>query len=120
MFNQYIYEISDTFINLNGSKYVYLAIDEFSKSNPVSFVTPLPTSFINKSIIARITLDKSSYGFNSVLPANVYNGLLVSDVRTYSGKIDIQKLNIQLLNDFGNPISLNGMDFSLCLEVEYE
>jgi len=119
-FNQYVYEISDTIIDLNGSKYLYLAIDEFSKSNPGSFVTPLPTSFINKSIIARITLDKSTYGFNSILPSNMYNGLLVSDVRTYSGKIDIQKLNLQLLNDFGNPISLNGMDFSLCLEVEYE
>jgi hypothetical protein len=118
--NQYIYEISDTLIDLNGSKYLYLAIDEFSKSNPSSFVTPLPTSFINKSIIARITLDKTTYGFNSILPSNMYNGLLVSDVRTYSGKIDIQKLNLQLLNDFGNPISLNGMDFSLCLEVEYE
>jgi len=41
--NQYIYEISDTFIDLNGSKYLYLAIDEFSKNNPASFVTPLPT-----------------------------------------------------------------------------
>lgn len=118
--NPYIYEVSDTFIDLNGSKYLYLAIDEFSKSNPSSFVTPLPTSFINKSIIARISLDKSNYGFNTILPANMYNGLLVSDVRTYNGKIDIQKLNLQLLNDFGYPISLNGMDFSLCLEIEYE
>ena len=116
----YLYEISDTIIDLNGSKYLYLAVDEFSKNNPQSFVTPLPTSFINKSIIARITLDKKNYSFNTILPANTYNGLLVSDVRTYTGKIDIQKLNLQLLNDFGSPISLNGMDFSLCLEVEYE
>jgi hypothetical protein len=119
-FNQYIYEVSDTIIDLNGSKYLYLAIDEFSKNNPNSFVTPLPTSLINKSIIARIALDKTNYGFNSILPANMYNGLLISDVRTYTGKIDVQKLNLQLLNDFGNPVSLNGMDFSLCLEVEYE
>jgi hypothetical protein len=118
--DEYIYEVSDTIIDLNGSKYLYLAIDEFSKNNPNSFVTPLPTSLINKSIIARIALDKTNYGFNSILPANMYNGLLISDVRTYTGKIDVQKLNLQLLNDFGNPVSLNGMDFSLCLEVEYE
>lgn len=118
--NQNIYEVSDTIIDTNGSKYLYLAIDEFSKSNPNSFVTPLPNSLINKSIIARIALDKTNYGFNTILPANMYNGLLISDVRTYAGKIDVQKLNLQLLNDFGNPISLNGMDFSLCLEVEYE
>jgi hypothetical protein len=118
--NPYVYEISEAFTDLNGSKYLYLAIDEFSKNNPNSFVTPLPTSLINKSIIARIALDKTNYGFNSILPANMYNGLLISDVRTYTGKIDLQKLNLQLLNDFGNPVSLNGMDFSLCLEVEYE
>jgi hypothetical protein len=118
--NQHIYEVSETLLDLYGSKYLYLAIDEFSKNNPNSFVTPLPTSLINKSIIARIALDKTNYGFNSILPANMYNGLLISDVRTYTGKIDVQKLNLQLLNDFGNPVSLNGMDFSLCLEVEYE
>jgi len=38
----------------------------------------------------------------------------------YSGKTDIQKLNLQLLNEIGNPISLNGYDYSLCIEVEYE
>jgi len=118
--DEYIYEVSETLLDLYGSKYLYLAIDEFSKNNPNSFVTPLPTSLINKSIIARIALDKTNYGFNSILTANMYNGLLISDVRTYTGKIDLQKLNLQLLNEFGNPVSLNGMDFSLCLEVEYE
>jgi hypothetical protein len=119
-FDPYIYEVSETLVDLYGSKYLYLAIDEFSKNNPNSFVTPLPTSLINKSIIARIALDKTNYGFNSILTANMYNGLLISDVRTYTGKIDLQKLNLQLLNEFGHPVSLNGMDFSLCLEVEYE
>jgi hypothetical protein len=54
------------------------------------------------------------------MPANLFNGLLITDERTYSGKIDIQKLNIQLLNEFGKSISLNGIDFSLCLEIEHE
>jgi hypothetical protein len=114
------YANSDVYIDLNVNKYLYLAIDEFSKSNPNSFITPLPTSLINKSIISRISLDKAHYGFNTIMTANMFNGLLISDERTYSGKIDLQKINIQLLNEFGYPISLNGMDFSLCLEVEYE
>jgi hypothetical protein len=114
------YTISESFIDLNVTKYLYLAMDEYTKSNPNSFITTLPTSFINKSIIAKICLDKSRYDFNSILTANLFNGLLISDERTYSGKIDLQKLNIQVLNEFGNPISLNGMDFSLCIEVEHE
>ena len=114
------YSNSEVYVDLNVNKYLYLAMDEFTKSNPNSFITPLPTSLINKSIISRITLDKAHYGFNTIMTANMFNGLLISDERTYSGKIDLQKINIQLLNEFGYPISLNGMDFSLCLEVEYE
>jgi len=114
------YTNSEVYVDLNVNKYLYLAIDEFTKSNPNSFITPLPTSLINKSIISRISLDKAHYGFNTIMTANMFNGLLISDERTYSGKIDLQKINIQLLNEFGYPISLNGMDFSLCLEVEYE
>jgi hypothetical protein len=111
---------AESLVDLNGCKTLYVAIDEFSKSNPNSFVTLLSSSLINKTIISRISLDKTTHGFGSVIPANLYNGLLITDERTYSGKIDIQKLNIQLLNEFGKSISLNGMDFSLCLEIEHE
>ena len=33
--------ISEEFSNLNGTKYLYLAIDEFSKGNQYSFLGPL-------------------------------------------------------------------------------
>ena len=111
---------AESLVDLNGCKTLYLAIDEFSKSNPNSFVTLLSSSLINKTIISRISLDKAVFGFGSIMPANLSNGLLITDERTYSGKIDIQKLNIQLLNEFGKIISLNGIDFSLCLEIEHE
>ena len=111
---------SESFIDLNGSRYLYLALDEYSKSNPNSFITPLPKSLINKPIIARIAMDKTIHGFGTVLPADIINGLLISDTRNYNGKIDIHKLNIQLLNEYGNPINLNGLDFSFCLEVEHD
>ena len=111
---------AESLVDLNGCKTLYLAIDEFSKSNPNSFVTLLSSSLINKTIISRISLDKAVFGFGSIMPANLFNGLLITDERTYSGKIDIQKLNIQLLNEFGKTISLNGIDFSLCLEIEHE
>ena len=37
-----------------------------------------------------------------------------------NGIIDIKKMNIQLVNDIGRPMDLNGMDFSFCLEVTQE
>ena len=107
-------------LDLTGPRYLYLAIDEFNKGNQNSFVSPLSSSLINKNIIARISLDKSHYGYGSILPANAYNGLLATDKRCYTGKVDLQKLQIQLLNETGIPMNLNGYDFSFCLEAHCE
>lgn len=112
--------ISEGFTDLNGPRYLYLAIDEFKKGNQTSFISPLSSSMINKNIIARISIDNQTYPFGSILIANNGSGLLTSDIRSYTGKIDIQKLNVQLLNELGKPVDLNGLDFSFCIEVEHE
>lgn len=112
--------ISEEFSNLNGTKYLYLAIDEFSKGNQYSFLGPLSSSLVNKNILARISIDTHNYGYKSLLTANVSNGYLISDTRQYNGNVDLQKLNIQLLNEDGNPVILNGLDFSFCMKVEYQ
>lgn len=107
-------------LDLYGTRYLYLAIDEFNKGNQNSFVTPLSSSLINKNIIARIALDMATYSYGAILPATYYNGLLTTDTRSYTGKIDLQKLNVQLLNESGIPMILNGQDFSFCLEASCE
>jgi len=125
-FRKQSYDITTTTTNaecildLTGPRYLYLAIDEFNKGNQNSFVSPLASSLINKNIIARISLDKSQYGYGSILPANTYNGLLSTDKRCYTGKVDLQKMQIQLLNETGIPMNLNGYDFSFCLEAHCE
>jgi hypothetical protein len=111
------YILSESYINILGPKYFYLAIDEFSKGNQNSFISTLPFSLINKNIIAKISLGNSKY--NTIFSANSYIGLL-SDKREYNGKTDIQKLLVQLIDQYGNSVNLNGFDFSFCLEIEYE
>ena len=111
---------SESFVNLYSTKYLYLAIDDFNRGNQNSFVSPLFDSLVNKNIIARIAIDNTNYPFGSLLPASRHNGLLVSDVRLYTGKVDMQKLNVSLLNEDGKAIVLNGLDFSFCLEIEHE
>lgn len=112
--------LSENNYNLNTLRYFYLAIDEFSKGNQNSFISALSNSSINKNIIAKICIDLQIYPFNSILNANLSNGLLMTDNRVYTGKTDIQKLNIQLLDDIGRPVHLNDFDFSFGLEIEYE
>lgn len=111
---------SESVLNLLGPKYMYLAIDEFSKGNNKSFSAVLPTSLIRKNIIAKICLNRELYPFGTILPANNFNGFLLSDLRTYNGKVDIQKLNVQLIDENGNTVNMNGCDFSFCLEIMHE
>ena len=115
-------KISSEFLcNVYGSRYLYLVVDEFtSNGNQKSFVAPLPSSVLSKNILARITMDNTTYPFLSMIPANCKNGLLLSDVRSYTGKVDIQKLNVQLVNENGIAMNLNGSDFSFCLKLEHE
>ena len=112
--------VSESFVDLNGPRYLYLIVDEFNNGNQNSFISPLYSSFLNKNILAKISIDNKHYGFGSILTANNFNGYLLTDKRCYNGKVDLQRLKIQLVNELGIPINLNGLDFSFTLEIEYE
>lgn len=112
--------ISESIMNINGPKYMYLAIEDFSKGTQNSFSSPLAFSVINKKIISKISLNNQLYPYGSIYPSNIKNGSLMTDKRTYIGKIDIQRLQIQLIGEDGSPLNLNGSDFSFGLEIEYE
>lgn len=105
-----------------GPKYLYLIIDEFQSGTQNSFVSVLSSSIIRKNILARVTTDYTVYPYGTILTANLFNGLLTTDLRSYAlgGKIDLQKLNIQLVNENGEIMNLNGEDISFCLRLEYE
>ena len=107
-------------LDINNIRYLFLVVDEFRQSNPNSFVSPLSNSLLSKNVLARISLSPSIFSFGSIITANTFNGLLLSDQRMYSGNVDIQKLNIQLVDEWGNVVDLNQLDFSFCLEIEYE
>ena len=113
--------VSESLYDLNGLRYLYLVIDEYTNGNQSSFVVPNYNFSLTKAnIIARIAMNSKSYYFNSILPANNFNGYLLTDRRYYTGKVDIQKVKVQLVTDLGKPINLNGSDFSFCVEVEHE
>lgn len=111
---------SENFVDIAGIRYAYLVLDEFGKGVQNSFKGFMPSSLVNKNIIAKITFNRTTFPYGTVLPANNFNGYLLTDHRGYNGKINIQKMQVQLVDEFGNPINLNGMDLSFCIEAEYE
>ena len=108
--------LSNVFVNLMGPKYLFLAVQELNgQGNENSFVSYLPQSQINPNILARLSMDGVKYSFNTMHIKDI-----TSDTRTYSGKKDIQRINVKLLNEFGQIMDLNGHDVSFCLRIEHE
>ena len=112
--------LAESNININTIRYLYLVVDEFTSNFPNSFVAPMNQYLMNKKILARVCVDTTHFPYGSVLHGNEENGFIVSDHRRYQGKIDLQRLNIQLVTEWGTPVNLNGLDFSFILDIEHE
>lgn len=112
---------SEGIVTANPCRYLFVSIDDFHSHNPNSFIVPSFQSYFDPNIISRVTMDPNTYTYGSLITANISgSGNLLSDVRTYSGKNDIQKLRIRIFNEFGQIIHLNKMDVSFALEIKYK
>ena len=104
---------SEGVINLLGPRYIYLVIDDFNNSVSDGFYGAFTSSILNKNILARISLQGSVFNFIS---QNNFN--LITTPRQYFGPVDIQKLQVQLLDEYGRILDLNNMDYSFCLSFQ--
>ena len=105
--------VSEGIINLVGLRYIYLVVDDFNNSVLDGFYGAFTSSILNKNILARISLQGSVFNFMSKDNLN-----LISTPRQYFGPVDIQKLQIQLLDEYGRILNLNNMDYSFCLTFQ--
>ena len=105
--------VSEGIINLLGPRYIYLVVDDFNNSVLDGFYGAFTSSILNKNILARISLQGSVFNYLSK-----DNFPLISTPRQYFGPVDIQKLQIQLLDEYGRILNLNNMDYSFCLTFQ--
>ena len=119
--------------NASGIPYFYLIVDEFKNSNPHSFLGVSRTSQLSsQQILARITVDTSSFNIGvsgatagsgtgpQIMALGANGDNLVSDTRTYGELVDIQKMNVRIVDQFGRIMNFNGLDFSFLLELKHE
>jgi len=105
--------VSEGIVNLTGPKYFYLVVDDYNNNVNNNFYSAFNSSLLNKNILARI-----SYQDGSFINISENNLSLITTARQYFGPVDIQKLNIQLLDEYGRIIDLNNMDYSFCLSLQ--
>lgn len=114
--------IAERLCDLTNPRYVYLEIKEHNHDehrNHYGFVSSYVCSHILKHAIARIVIDTKMYPYGSIVMANLFNGMLISDIRKYHHPVHLHKLHIRLVDEYGYPIDLNGSEISLCAQVTY-
>jgi hypothetical protein len=105
--------VSEGLINLQGPRYIYLVVNDYNNNVLDGFYGAFTSSILNKNILARISLQGSIFNY---LSKDNFN--LTTTPRQYFGPVDIQKLQIQLLDEYGRILNLNNMDYSFCLTFQ--
>ena len=94
-------------------KYIYLSINDFNNSGSNEYAAILSESILSNNIVGRI-----NYGYD-MIDEGIYNiaeGILGTS-RYYYGPVNLKKLHIQLLDEYGEIIDLNNMDWSCTLTL---
>ena len=102
--------ISEGVMDLTGPRYIYLVVDDFNNNVNNAFYGAFNSSILNKNILARISLQSK---FFDIFIENNLN--VITTPRHYYGPVDIQKLHLQLLDEYGRVLDINNMDYSFCL-----
>jgi hypothetical protein len=103
-----------------GTKYLYISVNDFNKNVNNFVMTAYNESLGKSNILARISTESvSSNDFTSGLSLNT--DMITNDKaikkRHYFGPVDISRLEIQVLDEFGRVLNLNNMDFSMALNL---
>lgn len=100
--------------NTNSSEYLYFILNDFNNSQSQNIIGLFSQSMISNNILAVIPLSKNN-------TTNIYTEKcsdIIEKKREYFGPVKIQKIKVQLLNQHGDLINLNNMDFSFSIDLE--
>jgi len=112
--------MSEGIVDFDSPKYLYVSITDFTNSGTNNFIATFADSVVSTDIIARIDyvhqIDKKNY-YNTAR-----NDKMCNAIRNYFGPIDIKKLQIKILDEYGEVVDFNNMDwsFTLLLDILYD
>jgi hypothetical protein len=94
-------------------EYIYFTLNDYNMSQSQNIFGMFSKSILGDNILAIIPVTSNSF---NICFDNGVN--LLEKKREYYGPVNIQRLKIQLLNQYGEILNLNHMDFSFSLEFE--
>jgi hypothetical protein len=114
-----VYAVSTGICHINYPRYIYIALDDFQSSSQNHFAIA-SDSIVAPNIITRINIlslleEKTAFKQGAYAGDIYYNH---KHIREYFGPTSINKLKVQLLDEYGRPFSLNNMDWSFIITFE--
>ena len=106
--------VSEALYDGSGDKYIYFCIDDYQYNRNESNIICFNENTLDKSVLAKIPMINGKLSL--VVEQNLNDSLIKT--RRYNGPVNIKKLNVRLLDRFGEYIDLNNMDFGFTLELE--
>jgi hypothetical protein len=108
--------ISEGLCLVSGPKYAYICIDDGQKSSGTTFLAAYSNSVLDKNIISRINLS-SAFDRVGAYKSGSDGGLSIqlNRDREYFGPVNISRLHIKILDEFGRILDLNNMDWSMSI-----
>lgn len=107
-----MYYISESVLDLSGPKYLFLIVDDFNKSMNINFLTASVKGLLSDNIIARISQKGQLFSIQSQNDFSVY-----AEPRYYYGPVNISKIQVKIIDEYGRIVDLNNKDFSFTLRL---
>jgi hypothetical protein len=114
---------SEAMVFPSGQSYVYVVVEDFAQSSSKCVVAPLNRQLLSGQILARASISdllKTATFGRTLLSFNEKDGNLKSAVRVHRDLTSWARLQVDLVNEFGQSLSLNGLNYSFFVELEYE
>lgn len=111
--------LSEGICNVQGTRYIYVSIDDFVNSSNNYFTAAFASSVMAPNIITRINVADLAQDVTVFHYAQQEGYSTELDrSRNYFGPVDIQKMRVSLYDEYGRVINLNHMDWSMELMFE--
>jgi len=103
-----------------GSKYLFLVINDYNKNTNNFCITSYNKSVARSNILARIPtkgLAHTDFHRGLIIQNNNNNNNDSFKKREYFGPVNINRIEIQLIDEYNRIVDLNYMDFSFSLNI---
>jgi len=109
--------LSEGICCIQGPRYAFIAIDDYNNNVNNYFISAYKDSVSSPNVVARLNLNnlRQSDNVYRIGQDDGISGQLDFRTRVYFGPVDIQKMRITVLDEFGRVLNLNNMDWSMAL-----